>query len=321
MYYHLRGHLDYNFKQDSNIPLPCDYLAENDLSIRDVYKWLPTITTFDKELETFNIINEQKLAAFKAIRRKYVFIIASHQKNIDSFKIEKLFRPRYGEGVMSLNKKDRLQDYMSLRNAILLIDTLKQNNCYRNVFLLRDSQRSIEHCYRYLCSSHFNRFKDRFLMPPIKHEFHNSLKFMQYYPCSILKGRLYLGDANHATNWYVLNNMRITHVANITDCVQNPFDNDKSGISYCQIEVEDTVGEDLSDYFPQFYWFLEDAFSSNLRLDYDVPDTVEGLKKYNYDFKEKKVTKDFDREIDKEFELIANETVKKVTMNKVLVHC
>ncbi len=153
--------------------------------------------------------------------------------SLDSFKIEKLFRPRYGEGVMSLNKKDRLQDYMSLRNAVLLIDTLKANNCHRNVFLVRDSQRSIEHCYRYLCSSHFNRFKDRFLLPPNKHQFHTSLKFMQFYPCSILKGRLYLGDANHATNWYVINNMRITHVANITNCVDNLFDDDDHNVSYC----------------------------------------------------------------------------------------
>jgi len=53
--------------------------------------------------------------------------------------------------------------------------------------------------------------------------------------------------------------------------------------------VEDTANEDLTDYFPQFYWFLEDAFNSNLRLDYDVPDTVEGVKKHAFDFKEKKV--------------------------------
>ena len=163
---------------------------------------------------------------------------------------------------------------MSLRNALMLIDTLKKNNCYRNVYLVRDSQRAIEHCYRFLCSSHLNRFKDRFFMPPNKHIFHNSLKFMQYYPCSILKGRLYLGDANHATNWYVLNNMRITHVANITNCVSNEFDNDENNVSYCQIEVEDNANEDLTDYFPQFYWFLEDAYNSNLRLDYEVPDTV-----------------------------------------------
>lgn len=44
MYYHLRGHLDYNFKQDSNIPLPMDYLLENDLSIKDLFSWLPKLT-------------------------------------------------------------------------------------------------------------------------------------------------------------------------------------------------------------------------------------------------------------------------------------
>lgn len=158
-------------------------------------------------------------------------------------------------------------------------------------------------------------------MPPEKHVFHNSLSFMQYYPCSILKGRLYLGDANHATNWYVLKNMRITHIANITNCVQNEFDDDEHNISYCQIEVEDTANEDLTDYFPQFYWFLEDAFNSNLRLDYEVPDTVEGLKLHTFNFKEKKAKTAYCKEIDEEFDKIANETLKKVTMNKVLVHC
>jgi hypothetical protein len=108
MYYHLRGHLDYNFKQDSNIPLPVDYMLENKLSMKDVYTWLPKILERDPQLKHFNIINDQKLKAFSQIRRKYVFIIAAHQKNIDSFKIEKLFRPTYGEGVIALNKKDRL---------------------------------------------------------------------------------------------------------------------------------------------------------------------------------------------------------------------
>jgi dethiobiotin synthetase len=73
---------------------------------------------------------------------------------------------------------------------------------------------------------------------------------MQYYPCSILKGRLYLGDANHATSWYVIKNMRITHIGNITNCVKNEFDTEEYDINYCQIEVEDTAAEDLTDYFP-----------------------------------------------------------------------
>jgi len=52
------------------------------------------------------------------------------------------------------------------------------------------------------------------------------MTFVQYYPCSILKGRLYLGDANHATSRYVVKNMHITHIANITDVVPRTFEED-----------------------------------------------------------------------------------------------
>lgn len=50
-----------------------------------------------------------------------------------------MFRTKYGEGVLSLNKADRLEEYIALRNSIMLIDTLKANNCHRNVYLLNDS--------------------------------------------------------------------------------------------------------------------------------------------------------------------------------------
>lgn len=83
---------------------------------------------------------------------------------------------------------------------------------------------------------------------------------------------MYLGDANHATNWYVIRNMRITHIANITNCVNNEFDTNEHGVSYLHIEVEDKPGECMIEYFPQFYWFLEDAYNSNIRLEYDMPD-------------------------------------------------
>ena len=147
-------------------------------------------------------------------------------------------------------------------------------------------------------------------MPPEKLPFHTSLKFTQYYPCSILKGRLYLGDANHATSWYVIKNMRITHIANITDVVPNSFDDDdEKDITYLQIEAEDRSHEQLIDYFPQFFWFLEDAYNSNLRLDYDVPDQTVTLKKYKFNFKDKTVSSEFIKEIDKKFEHICNNIV------------
>jgi hypothetical protein len=214
-----------------------------------------------------------------------------------------------------------MEEYIALRNAIMLIDALKQQSCHRNVYLLNDSQRAFEHCYRYLCGSHLNRWKGRFLIPPSKPLFHTSLKFMQYYPCSILRGRLYLGDANHATSWYVLKNMHITHIANITNCVKNEFDNDDYDISYCQIEVEDKPGEDLLDYFPQFYWYLEDAYNSNLRHDYELPDKTVLIKNHTFNFKDKKATQSYIKDIYKTYDAINSRTVRKVTMNKVLVHC
>lgn len=66
---------------------------------------------------------------------------------------------------------------------------------------------------------------------------------------------------------------------------------------------------------------MEDAYSSNLRLDYDVPDETVALKVHSYDFKLKHETQSYKKEIDKKFDHIGNETVKRVTMNKVLVHC
>jgi hypothetical protein len=79
----------------------------------------------------------------------------------------------------------------------------------------------------------FKRFVTRVFKPPKERlELHNGLKFVQQYPCSILKGRLYLGDANHAQQKYVIKNMRISHIVNVTDCIENVFDNDDENINY-----------------------------------------------------------------------------------------
>ena len=127
---------------------------------------------------------------------------------------------------------------------------------------------------------------------------HNGIKFVQHYPCSILKGRLYLGDANHASQHYVVKNMRISHIVNVTDCCENAFDNDDENINYCTIKVTDTTDEYLINYFPQFYCFLEDAYNSNLRLDYDVPDETVALKVHAYDFKQKHETQSYKKKVD-----------------------
>ena len=47
---------------------------------------------------------------------------------------------------------------------------------------------------------------------------------MQYYPNEVLKDFLYLGDANHATSKYVVQNLGITHILNVTTTVENRFE-------------------------------------------------------------------------------------------------
>lgn len=115
--------------------------------------------------------------------------------------------------------------------------------------------------------------------------------------------------------------MRITHIANITDVVSNNFDNDYDGISYLQIEVADSKSQNLIDFFPLFYWYLEDAYNSNLRLDYEVPDDTVASLQHNFDFAQKKETTNFVKDTHRKFDHIGNQTLKKVTMSKVLVHC
>lgn len=92
--------------------------------------------------------------------------------------MEKLFRPKYAEDIFSFNRMQKIADFISLRNAIMLIAALKKERVHREVYLVSEGQKSLEHCYRYLMSSHINKFKNRFLVPPEKHLYHTSLNFV-----------------------------------------------------------------------------------------------------------------------------------------------
>ena len=72
--------------------------------------------------------------------------------------------------------------------------------------------------------------------------------------------KLYLGDANHATSKYVVENLGITHIANITDSVPLTFKD--THISYLQVVIDDRPGVNITEYFPAFYCFLEKAFAN-----------------------------------------------------------
>jgi hypothetical protein len=89
-----------------------------------------------------------------------------------------LFRPKYLEGIFESKKVTKIADFISLRNAIMLIAALRKERVYREVYLCQEGQKSLEHCYLYLMSSHINKFKHRFIVPPEKHEFHTAMNFV-----------------------------------------------------------------------------------------------------------------------------------------------
>jgi hypothetical protein len=140
----LRTHVNYNFQNDHNIPIPSDYLMEHGLSMYDYKDWIPNKLGKDEKLIEFNLINDKKLKAFNERKRKYIFIIACNTQNIDDIKLEKMFRPSYANSVIynkktkKPNKLSKVKDYACLRNAVLLIHALKKERVFREVYLVRD---------------------------------------------------------------------------------------------------------------------------------------------------------------------------------------
>jgi len=91
----LNAHFNYNFKYDHSIPMPSDYLTENELSISDFAKFVPNTLFKDEMMVKTNLINSTKLAKFSNRKRLFIFVLASHNRNIDQFTLTKLFRPKY----------------------------------------------------------------------------------------------------------------------------------------------------------------------------------------------------------------------------------
>jgi len=56
---------------------------------------------------------------------------------------------------------------------------------------------------------------------------------------------MFLGDANHATGKYVKDNLGITHIVNVTDCIPCHL----KDVKYLHIDIEDLPGVKIIDHF------------------------------------------------------------------------
>eukprot|EP00484_Ammonia_sp_Unknown_P001070 CAMPEP_0197022862 /NCGR_PEP_ID=MMETSP1384-20130603/3660_1 /TAXON_ID=29189 /ORGANISM="Ammonia sp." /LENGTH=452 /DNA_ID=CAMNT_0042450973 /DNA_START=21 /DNA_END=1379 /DNA_ORIENTATION=+ len=75
------------------------------------------------------------------------------------------------------------------------------------------------------------------------------------YPSEIIPNQLYLGNIHHALNLQTLKTLKITHVVNCTQSIENKFE--AQGIGYCRVPVNDKVTESILHYFVKAIRFIE----------------------------------------------------------------
>jgi hypothetical protein len=59
LYDYLKSHVNYNFKSDHTIPLPSDFILENDLDVCKYSDWLPNLMMKDPYLQSIGVVNDK----------------------------------------------------------------------------------------------------------------------------------------------------------------------------------------------------------------------------------------------------------------------
>ena len=174
------------------------------------------------------------------------FIVA-HQ-NCDA----KIFN--YIPDLFSKDKIDHLksmfsaEDILATRNCILLYKALKVNKT-REVYICRNSFHAIEGKYPFMCLFEGSNL---YLEP----------KKATSYPSEILDRRLYLGDKSHAHDKTIIHNLGITHILNVTNDVENKFEEDKyMKMAYEKINIEDSEDVPIHHSFSLAYDFIDKAIA------------------------------------------------------------
>jgi len=268
--------------------------------------------------------------SFKNRKRSMWFIVAHQTCNASIFNhAHELFDP---EKIEILKATFTAEDIIATRNSILLYRALKQEKT-REVYICRNSFSIIQGKYPYLCKFQgFNLY-----LEPEK---------TNGYPWEILDRRLYLGDASHAQNETIINNLGITHILNVSDSIPNKFEESKDlRITYQRINIEDNEDVPIELSFSLAYDFIDQSISTKkyaktrlYRTRSDKIQYFKNMKKINksmvysasptndfiIDFKNKSVEilrsplKDKISEIDRICEANIHSSNNQ---NRVLVHC
>ena len=75
---------------------------------------------------------------------------------------------------------------------------------------------------------------------------------------------MYLGDHIHAQDKTILQNLKVTHILNVSNNIPNYFEDDADvNIEYLRINIEDNSSVPIKLFFSVAYQFIEAAFSEN----------------------------------------------------------
>eukprot|EP01084_Bolivina_argentea_P064867 118250_1 len=85
------------------------------------------------------------------------------------------------------------------------------------------------------------------------------------FPNIIIEGKLLLGDHEHAENRDVIVHFGITHIINVTNVVDNQFENDEklNYLKYLKCELLDIPEANIDEFFSKCIGFIENALNEN----------------------------------------------------------
>ena len=87
---------------------------------------------------------------------------------------------------------------------------------------------------------------------------------IKQYPSIIIENKLLLGDSDDAENRQTMIDYKITHILNITQLIDNEFENDKElNIKYLRFQISDSPDTNIADKFEQSIKFITDALNEN----------------------------------------------------------
>ena len=80
-------------------------------------------------------------------------------------------------------------------------------------------------------------------------------------PSEIIPNQLYLGNIHHALNLEILRSIKITHIVNCTQSIDNKFES--NGIEYIRVPVNDKTSVSILPYFVKAIRFIEAVRDEN----------------------------------------------------------